>query len=324
MSNGPQVARQFGLGMEKGQSQKISANRAHSDRLGFIGGRYGDLALTLMFTVLTFIFIFLPYFADSLVRSVLGFFFVFSVPGYSLLAALLPRKEDLPNVERIGISIGMSVVIVILAGIVLNYTDFGIRLVPLTTFLGLFVLIAAAIACFRRRSLAPAECSTISIPKVSDLQKKLPVHQPFSVNTLLTASLIVLIVIASSMLTYLVFVPPQKGGFTEFYILGTGNRTDQYPTQLTLGQAQIIAVNISNHEGKDSTYHLVISLNDTNNSTELYNSNITVENGKSWQQSLSLEPSYVGNSLQEEFLLYLYGNSATPYRELHLWVNVTK
>jgi uncharacterized membrane protein len=310
--------------MAKGQSQNTSAKRAHSESLALIGGRYGDLALTLMFTVLTFVFIFLPYFADTLLRSVIGLFFILLVPGYSSLAALLPRKEDLTIVERIGISIGMSVVIVILTGFVLNFTDFGIRIVPLATFLGLFVLVTAVIACFRRRSLAPAELSMISMHKFSDLQKKLHVNPQFSANTLLTASLILLIVIASSLLTYLVFLPPQKGGFTEFYILGTGNRTDHYPTELTPGQAQILAVNISNHEGKDSTYHLVVSLNGTNNRTELYNNQITVENDKSWQESLSLKPNYVGTNLREEFLLYLDSNSTTPYRELHLWVNVTK
>jgi uncharacterized membrane protein len=59
-------------------------------------------------------------------------------------------------------------------------------------------------------------------------------------------------------------------------ILRTGNRTDQYPAALTLGEAQITAVNISNHEGKHSTYRPVISLNNANSSTDLYGTNMAL------------------------------------------------
>jgi len=64
-------------------------------------------------------------------RYVLGSIFVLFLPGYSLIKALFPTRE-LDNIERLALSIGMSLALVPITGLLLNYTPWGIRTTPVT------------------------------------------------------------------------------------------------------------------------------------------------------------------------------------------------
>ena len=65
------------------------------------------------------------------IRYLLGSIFVLFLPGFSLIKTLFPTKE-IDNIERTALSIGMSLALVPLTGLLLNYTPWGIRLVPVT------------------------------------------------------------------------------------------------------------------------------------------------------------------------------------------------
>jgi len=77
-------------------------------------------------------------------RYVLGSIFVLFLPGYSLIKALFPTKE-LDNIERTALSIGMSLALVPITGLLLNYTPWGIRTIPVTlSLLALTIAFATA------------------------------------------------------------------------------------------------------------------------------------------------------------------------------------
>ena len=78
------------------------------------------------------------------------------VPGYTLASALFPKIEDLGRVARTALSFGLGIAIVPLISLALNYTPWGIRLVPVAASLALFTLFTAAAAYWRRMNL-PAE-----------------------------------------------------------------------------------------------------------------------------------------------------------------------
>ena len=61
-------------------------------------------------------------------RYVLGSLYVLYLPGAMLVEALYPRGEELEGLERVALSIGLSLALVPLVGLVLNYTPWGIRL----------------------------------------------------------------------------------------------------------------------------------------------------------------------------------------------------
>ena len=82
------------------------------------------------------------------IRYVLGAIFVLFLPGYSLIKALFPEKE-LDNIERTALSMGMSLALVPITGLILNYTPWGIRTTPITLSLLTLTIIFATAAIIR-------------------------------------------------------------------------------------------------------------------------------------------------------------------------------
>lgn len=85
-------------------------------------------------------------------RYILGSLYVLYIPGYTLIEALYPRVEDLEPLERLALSIGLSLAVVPLIGLILNYTPWGIRLAPVTISLAIFSEIMAVISLIRKHS----------------------------------------------------------------------------------------------------------------------------------------------------------------------------
>lgn len=83
-------------------------------------------------------------------RYVLGGIFVLFIPGFLLISALYARSEEMDTLERVALSIGLSLAVVPLIGLALNYTPWGIRLEPIMVSLALFSEIMAVICVVRR------------------------------------------------------------------------------------------------------------------------------------------------------------------------------
>lgn len=90
------------------------------------------------------------------IRYVLGAVFVLWLPGYSFIRALFPistraarTPEGLDTVERVALSLGMSLALVPLVGLLLNYTPWGIRLTPIVLSLLALTLVFATAALIR-------------------------------------------------------------------------------------------------------------------------------------------------------------------------------
>ena len=86
----------------------------------------------------------------NMIRWVLGSFFVLYLPGYTLLQLLFPKGREIDRLERFALSIGTSLAIVPLIGLILNYTPWGIRLAPITASLAAFTIIMAIAAATRK------------------------------------------------------------------------------------------------------------------------------------------------------------------------------
>ncbi|RLE67158.1 MAG: hypothetical protein DRJ34_05125 [Thermoprotei archaeon] len=83
-------------------------------------------------------------------RYVLGSLYVLYIPGATLIEALYPRGEELSPLERLALSIGLSLALVPLVGLILNYTPWGIRLEPVTISLAILSIILSTIALKRK------------------------------------------------------------------------------------------------------------------------------------------------------------------------------
>jgi uncharacterized membrane protein len=81
-------------------------------------------------------------------RNALGALFVLWLPGYALSRFLFPKNlpikastENLDRIVRIAVSLGMSIAIVPLVGLLVNYLSFGISLLPIVLSLLAFTMI---------------------------------------------------------------------------------------------------------------------------------------------------------------------------------------
>ncbi|NQE54437.1 hypothetical protein C5S29_12670 [ANME-1 cluster archaeon GoMg3.2] len=116
-----------------------------------------DLALVILLTPSCIPFVLIPPLNEiSPIRIILGLPLVLFLPGYSLIATFFPRKDDLDGIERVALSFGLSIAITPLLGLALNYTPFGIRLLPILIVLSVFT-ISLALGAYVRRSMIPEE-----------------------------------------------------------------------------------------------------------------------------------------------------------------------
>jgi uncharacterized membrane protein len=93
-------------------------------------------------------------------RQILGAIFVGFLPGYVFIKTLYPSKvpiatssENLDALERASLSLGLSIALTAIVGLILNYTPWGIRLMPITLSL-LALTMIFAIAGLLREYLA--------------------------------------------------------------------------------------------------------------------------------------------------------------------------
>lgn len=96
----------------------------------------------------------------SYVRIVLGTIFILWLPGYTFIRALFPQHEpaktnakNLDTIERVSLSLGMSLALVPIVGLLLNYTPWGIRLTPIVLSLLALTIVFATTAAVREHGL---------------------------------------------------------------------------------------------------------------------------------------------------------------------------
>src|SRR6266545_1597981 len=97
------------------------------------------------------------------VGNLLAIFFVLFVPGYVLVAALFPGGQEIDWIERIALSFGLSIAVVPLLGLVLNFTPWGIRFVPIVATTAMFTVGVGCGAYWRRMQLSPTRRLSLTI-----------------------------------------------------------------------------------------------------------------------------------------------------------------
>jgi uncharacterized membrane protein len=279
-----------------------------------------DLQAVVLLVMLTLLFVLVPPLDTTFIRTALGIPMVLFLPGYALIAALFPKKSDLDGIERIALSFGLSIAVVPLIGLGLNFTPFGIRLIPILICLSIFTFAMCSIAFWRRSKLSSEESFSIPFGEmVSSLKGE--IFNPKSLmDKVLTVILILSIIISILVLIYVIVTPKQGEKFTEFYILGENGKAEGYPTLLEVGNNSKVIAGIVNHEYIFTNYTMDIVLQ--NETLKRYS--ISLMQNSTWEEKVSFSPRISGKNMKLEFLLYKEENFSAPYRDLHLWVNSTE
>lgn len=340
-----------------------------------------DLAFVFAFVGAVNLSVFLPIVRETPLRVVFGLPFVLFIPGYAFIAALFPergeRPEDDPTtddarssistteggidgIERVALSFGLSIAIVPLLGLVLNFTPFGIRLVPIMVAVSLFTVVATAVAASRRRTLPPEERFRVPYRQWIESASNELFEPASRMDAALNVLLVLSILLATASVAYAVAVPKQGEAFTETYLLTESDDgdlvADNYPTNFTVGEPQSLIVGISNHEHERTNYTVVVELQNvtrlTNgsaqvnqteaNATQATNTSIRVDraveldrfqislaHNETWHHEHAVTPPFAGEDLRLTYLVYRGDPPAEPstesaYRWLALWVDVSE
>jgi len=284
-----------------------------------------DLLFVAGLVLLTDIFVLVPVLSGSFLRTYLGIILVLFLPGYALTGAIFPAKKDLEEIERAMVSLGLSIAVVPIMGLGLNYTTWGIREIPILIGLSAFTLLMCAIAYYRRSLLPETETFEVSF-KASFLNMKTEIlEKPESkVDRVLAVLLIFLILASVGGLAYIIGTPKEGEHFTEFYILGVNRTAGNYPTEFVRGENGTVIVGIVNHEYMPVDYTMEIRLENQSLPLPKNQRQISLEHNMSWEEPVTFTPPSEGNNMKLEFLIFNETEKTVPYRNLHLWINVTK
>ena len=263
--------------------------------------------------------------------NLLAILLVLFAPGYVLVAALFPGSKEIDWIERIALSFGLSIAVVPLLGLLLNFTPFGIRFAPIVATIALFTGLVGLAAYWRRMRIPPADRLSATLEIAG------PAWQEYSaLDKVLTIALVAGIIIAASTLAYVIATPRPGERFTEFYILGPGGIASGYPTELNVSEPGSVIMGIVNHEAASVNYTVRVDLvgvevvvngtsgfNETveRNRTAIAWFNATLDDERNWTEPYTFTIAAVG-LWKVQFLLFRDADFAIQSRSLHLFVKV--
>ena len=246
---------------------------------------FGDLVLISCLALAALATGVIPPLSATVARPIIGTIVVLFVPGYALIAALFPHKTTLNNGVRLGLSFGVSIAIVPLLEMALNYTRWGVRTIPTLVMIAVFTLACVAAAGIRRRRLAEDDRFAVNwqVWQKPERQKAgAPLRSTF--DRVLSIVLVLAIGASIAAGSYAILVPKPDEHFTEFYLLGANDTLGNYTTNYTVGIPSPATVVIVNHEARDVTYNLVVSENNSTQHAVIYSEQVVISaanNGKS-------------------------------------------
>jgi len=182
------------------------------------------------------------------IRGVLSVPLLIALPGYSLTAALIPDRQSLGRTERTVLGVGMSIVLVILCGLLLNLLPAGITNVTVSVSLAAFSLAATAIGLLRRRGQPDHEPAVdLDGPEIGDAPEAVVGRRRERPNGYGPEflALAVILTVAAVFVGVLGAVRAPSTQFTQFWLL-TGS------------DPNVIQVGIRDEEGQPIQYRIEV------------------------------------------------------------------
>jgi uncharacterized membrane protein len=230
------------------------------------------------------------------------------------MAVLFPKKDELGGLARIALSIGLSIIIVPLFGLVLNYLSWGVKFLPMMLSLIFFDIVLIFLSWYRRTKLPEEQrlalTLNIDLIKWSNKTKDTKV-----IHTALLITGFLLIFTS----VFIMSSPKTGKNFTEFYIIGQGDVTAGYPEQLQAGENGTVKAVIINNEQQKTRYRIEIWVDGDLNQTILP---IDLENLEKWEKTVLFKPEKPEDLAKVDFLLFRDGQDMKPYRQLRLWIEI--
>ena len=301
---------------------------------------------------------------NDTLKIVLGLLFLLFIPGYLLLFVLFPTKKTdkgIDFIERIALSLGISLAIVALTGIALYYTVGKIQSESALLAIFIFEISIGVISIYRWFNTIPDERLVLSFD-LSLFKLKNDLKLKGKLDKVLIIILIILILITTMLFIFVITTPRLDEKFTVFNIRASDRSITNYPQNISIGEKTKIIIGVTNHEYQTINYTIEVWLiNQTITFDESTNENIISYNNawfmdkinisldhtakntekeweSQWEYNYTFNITKKGENLTLAFLLYKtptdsYDHSKDyrdiieqkidiSYEELHIWITV--
>ena len=209
------------------------------------------------------------------------------LPGYLLMMLLLPKRSIGP-VDKITFSLGLSLAVAVLVGLVLNWTPWGLQAKSWVLFLGVITICLAIVAELRQSN------------QVKISSKRLTIN--FHCGLLF--GLAGIFMVAALAISSLGALKHRNPGFTQFWILPVEDAT-----------LKSVRIGISNYEGITMAYNLQLKAGDT---IVAEITTISLESGEKWETEVNLSSEF-SSAETIEASLYRLDMPESIYRQVYLW-----
>lgn len=245
-------------------------------------------------------------------RIVLGLAFILFFPGYVLQAAIFPFNKDLDGMERVVVSFGLSVSVVPVLILSLNYTPWGISIYPVVITLSLYMITMSLISIYRKNKIPKVErfkiAFLLNIPNFSNKSWFDKVFLITMVGTVIFAF--------NSFCTFI--ASPRGGQFSEFNIVNIEGMIEGYPRAVKKQENVGFVLGVANHEFEKMTYTIETEID---GHRQVVIDPFDLEHEEKWEERVELSFSESNTDMKVEFLLIKNGEEK-PYRSLQMWMDV--
>jgi uncharacterized membrane protein len=218
--------------------------------------------------------------SGNIVRLVLTIPLVIFIPGYALTTILWPdqglenrhqpdteasdmesseRDHDINDLDRIAVSLGLSIVAVIIIGLLMNFT-FGLSLYPIVISLCFFVYVSSILGLIRRIKIKEEQRYSIDFTL-----KHIHAHDKKLVSV---SIFIILVIVITSLFIFHYQDTSNTASYTEFYILDQNRTFDTLPNNLTVNETGTVFINIRNLENRPVRYTIIAGVENHTNPTK--------------------------------------------------------
>jgi uncharacterized membrane protein len=251
------------------------------------------------------------------------------------------RQHGLSGVERVALGFGFSVALLPILGIALAASPWTIDPWPVllsVSALAVSCSVGAAIRRFRR----PPD-RRFSVPVRAWLGKgRAALVGGSTVESALNLGLAVAVVVSVAAIGFAVAAPGPGQSYTSVSLLAQ-NETGElvaadYPRNFESGGSKPLVVEVTNHEGEQVQYSVVVELQRVRErgdggakvvqDRQLATFTPTVAGGETWRTTHEVTPTMTGEDMRLVYLVYKGEPPQDPttsnaYRYVHVWVNVS-
>jgi uncharacterized membrane protein len=255
------------------------------------------------------------------IRIPVGIVVVLMLPGFALIRALFPGRDQLSTMTLLGLSFGISIAVIPLLALTLHLTSTLIQPISITASLSLWILFWTGIAIWRRNVPEQHE----NVQRRRRLQtvrwRSLWDRPPSLTSVALVFGVITALVIVAVIITS---INSQEAG-TAFFVLGAEGEAQDYPRSIVPDELVTTKLGIANNEDQAQNFYVHVwsseLLATERGSTLLLAGPFRAEPGEEIEETMVWSLPESGNDRAVSFDLYRAGDEE-PHRNLTLYVDV--